>query len=359
MSVKILILQSTPQCNMNCSYCYLSEESRMPRSTNDGMSIATLKKISKVIDDSAIENLTINFHAGEPLMMPIDYYKQAIDILGHRHKYVIQTNATLINQEWINFFIDYNIGVGVSIDGPKEIHDAYRQSWNQKSTHALTERGMKLMLKNNFNFGCITVLTKEVLKNPKKVFTYLAQYTSNIAFNIFETVGNVKNNVDNEYNQLYKSFYTELYEIYKKIKKNNLDIRFREFDTLEQYISNENQHEIFRNQENKPLELVTIDLNGNINLFTPESAGSEFMIDNVKNINTFNDLLFNTKFIELYKKIFTGVKNCMNECSLYSICGGGAPGNKLSENNSLTSTRTEYCNLAIKTLSDIYVKNYE
>jgi uncharacterized protein len=350
---QIVIIQSTPKCNMNCNYCYLSEESRNPsanRIAGGGMSSDIQEKIKEVMINSHCDDITINFHAGEPLMLPIDYYKKAIDILGDNNNYVIQTNATLINQSWVDFFIDYNIGIGVSIDGPKNIHDAHRVTWNNKGTHAMTERGMDLMMANEFSFGTITVLSETVLQYPKEVISYLATKTNSMSFNICESVGTNQNKTQN-YDSLVENFYKILFDFWAQLKLAGQNIQIREIDHMFQLILNDESSTIYRHQENKPLELITIDINGNINLFTPETAGGDvFEICNIMDINTFDELQYHPKFLKIYKQIWGGIKKCINECEYFSLCGGGAPGNKLSENATVCSSSTQYCEIAIKKL---------
>ena len=105
MAIRNLMIQATPRCNMNCSYCYISESSRQ---NNSIISEETLEAIYQKILTSFLvsSELTILWHAGEPLMIPISFYEKAFNTIekynqpGNKIIQCIQTNGTLINEAW-------------------------------------------------------------------------------------------------------------------------------------------------------------------------------------------------------------------------------------------------------------------
>src|SRR5437899_1467623 len=124
---QLVIIQPTPFCNIDCRYCYLQG-----RSSTDRLSISTLERILDAVFSSsyASNKITIVWHAGEPLTLPISFYERAYDVITDRCptstqiSTAIQTNGTLITQQWCDLFLRHNVNVGVSIDGPRPIHDA-------------------------------------------------------------------------------------------------------------------------------------------------------------------------------------------------------------------------------------------
>src|SRR6202044_3736696 len=127
--IRTVVLQPTPFCNIDCRYCYLPQ-----RSATSVMPLATITVAFEKIFASgwASPQLTVIWHAGEPLVLPVSYYEAAFNAiealrppwLELRHS--IQTNGMLISQEWCDFIRKWHIGVGVSVDGPKQLHDANR-----------------------------------------------------------------------------------------------------------------------------------------------------------------------------------------------------------------------------------------
>src|SRR4051812_31053470 len=145
---ELAIIQPTPFCNINCRYCYLPG-----RTLNKRISPRTLERISQRLFESPFvrDELTIVWHAGEPLVLPVDFYREAHDILqrwnvsGVRITFHFQTNATLIDAEWCRFFLRPNVRVGVSLDGPRELHDLHRVDRRGKGTFDRTFRGLRML----------------------------------------------------------------------------------------------------------------------------------------------------------------------------------------------------------------------
>jgi uncharacterized protein len=130
---RLLVLQGTSFCNINCSYCYLP--GRDVRSRMD------MKTVSSAVDwvcrqRLAANPLTIVWHAGEPLTLPPEWYESAIAEAARavsgptRIEHRLQTNATLIDDRWCALFAMCNVRVGVSLDGPVWLHDARRRCRN-------------------------------------------------------------------------------------------------------------------------------------------------------------------------------------------------------------------------------------
>jgi uncharacterized protein len=142
----LLVLQPTPFCNLACTYCYLNQKDLVRK-----MSFDVLRRVvHEILISGPIErHATLVWHAGEPLTLPISYYEKAFSLIEEMDTnklltHSIQTNGTTINDNWCQLFRQYNVDVGVSIDGPQNIHDLNR----------IDRRDTVLFLKLFVDFNC-------------------------------------------------------------------------------------------------------------------------------------------------------------------------------------------------------------
>jgi uncharacterized protein len=138
------------------------------------------------------------WHGGEPLTLGVKYYRQCLEDLceisknrGFDLPTGIQTNAVLIDQDWIDLFKEFNVQVGVSVDGPNWLHDQRRLHRNGKASHLEVERGIELLRKADIQFSVISVLSATSLDYPDEIFDYFRTLPTNkgFAFNIDENDG--------------------------------------------------------------------------------------------------------------------------------------------------------------------------
>src|ERR1700690_3743102 len=140
-NIQLLVLQPTPYCNIDCKYCYLPD-----RSTKDRMSGATLRKIfaDRISSPRLGQRLDVLWGGGEPLVLPIEYYEEALTIIEENSlptmaiDHYIQTNGILLNDDWCEFFKTADVKINVSIDGPQDVHDANRLGRQGEPTFADT-----------------------------------------------------------------------------------------------------------------------------------------------------------------------------------------------------------------------------
>ena len=354
-----VILQATPFCNFRCTYCYLSEESRSTKITMNP--IVAAKAIKFIIESGyANKKLVLRWHAGEPLAAGIDFYEECIDLIKNivRKDYevihTIQTNASYINDNWCDFFKKHKFNVGVSIDGPDFIHNKYRVFSNGQGTHKLTSRGISFLNKHQIPFEIIAVLTIDSLKYPDEVYNYFCKIgTKFIQFNIEELEG-----VRNKFLMDPKIYLIEYKEFLKKIfelqKKGSLKIR--EIEERKNAIINGKDDVVC--VMNKPFFILNVDYLGNFSTYCPELLGTKhnkygsFILGNIYK-NTIDEVLATNKFEVINSDIKAGIQKCKEECKYYFLCGGGAPGNKLSENGTFNSTETFYCKTRFQIPIDI------
>lgn len=145
-------------CNLACDYCYYLEKAKLYRENpKHVMSEELLEKfIEEYINSQTMPQVLFTWHGGETLMRPLAFYKRAMELQkkyanGRTIDNCIQTNGTLLTDEWCRFFKENNWLVGVSIDGPQEFHDEYRKNKQGKPSFVKVMQGINLLKNTVWN----------------------------------------------------------------------------------------------------------------------------------------------------------------------------------------------------------------
>lgn len=152
-------------CNLACNYCYYLEKSKLYQDNRKHiMSDGLLEKfVEEYINSQTMSQVLFTWHGGETLMRPISFYKKAIELQkkysrGRTIDNCIQTNGTLLNDEWCRFFKENNWLVGVSIDGPQEFHDEYRRTKQGRPSFVNVMKGIQLLNKHQVDWNALAVV---------------------------------------------------------------------------------------------------------------------------------------------------------------------------------------------------------
>lgn len=368
--VGLLILQPTPFCNINCSYCYLPN-----RDVKERMSADTFARILERLAESSFvgEKMSFVWHAGEPLALPVNYYRNFFEQiesspLRGRVSHSIQTNGMLINDAWCQLFREHHVRVGVSLDGPEFLHDEHRKDRRGGGTFARALQGVECLRRNNMDFHAIAVLTSRSLDYAEEIFNFFLDIgVQNLGFNIEEKEGvNTSSSLESsDLEDRIKKFFQRMYELQKQGRN---QLRIREFDRAFRAIANSEprQPETAKglNDQVNPVRILSIDHTGNFSTFSPELLGmrspahGDFIFGNVHD-DAFDILWTRDNFIRTFEEIKKGVARCKDTCEYFSLCGGGAPSNKLYENGSFDSAETMYCKYTTKYPLDIVLCELE
>jgi uncharacterized protein len=170
-------------CNLSCSYCYYLDKKRLyPRADLFLMTDDILEKyIIQHIEASTENIITFSWHGGEPLLAGIDFYRKVLRIQAANKpadKTIlngIQTNGTLLNEEWCRFIAEEGFQVGISIDGPEELHNAYRKTKDGRTTWLQVLRGFELLKKHGVLPEILCVVNAGNVKHPLYVYDFLKQ----------------------------------------------------------------------------------------------------------------------------------------------------------------------------------------
>ena len=160
-------------CNLRCKYCYYLEKSNLYRDDrNHVMSDEMLEKFTKeYIEAQTTPEILFTWHGGETLMRPISFYKRALQLQrtygrGRHIDNCIQTNGTMLTDEWCEFFRENNFLVGVSIDGPQEYHDEYRRTGTGRPTFRQVMKGINLLNKHGVEWNAMAVVNDYNAEDP-------------------------------------------------------------------------------------------------------------------------------------------------------------------------------------------------
>lgn len=155
-------------CNLSCKYCYYLEKANLYRNEDKGgrftMSDELLERfIREYIESQTMPQVLFSWHGGEALMRPLSFYKRVVELQkryarGMQIDNSIQTNGTLLTDEWCEFFRENGWLVGVSIDGPQEFHDEYRRNKMGQPSFRKVMQGIKLLNKHNVEWNALAVI---------------------------------------------------------------------------------------------------------------------------------------------------------------------------------------------------------
>lgn len=169
-------------CNLACTYCYYTEKAKLyMQDKRQIMSDELLERfIKEYIECQTAPEVLFTWHGGEALMRPISFYKKAVALqqqyAGGRHiENAIQTNGTLLTDEWCEFLVQNNFLVGISIDGPQEFHDEYRKSRTRKPSFRNVMQGINLLNKHGVEWNAMAVVNDFNADYPLEFYRFFKE----------------------------------------------------------------------------------------------------------------------------------------------------------------------------------------
>jgi uncharacterized protein len=175
----VLSKPSGPICNLDCSYCFfLSKESLYPGDTfrmSDEVLERYLRQLLESQDDPEV---TIAWQGGEPTLMGVDFFRRALALVDRYRRpdqvvhHTIQTNGTLLTDEWCELFAEHGFLVGISVDGPEALHDAYRLDKRGRPTFDRVLRGVQLLQRHGVELNVLCTVHAANELHPLEVYRY-------------------------------------------------------------------------------------------------------------------------------------------------------------------------------------------
>ena len=175
-------------CNLDCDYCYYLGKAALYEGRQPKMSDELLERyISQYIETVQVPVVTFCWHGGEPLLAGIDFYEKAVAL---QNKYrgnkqienSLQTNGLLVNADWCDFFRRNNFLIGLSLDGPKDIHDAYRRDRGGHPTFDRVMKALEMMAVNGVEYNTLSTINDRCAGQGKRVYDFMRSVSRYMQF---------------------------------------------------------------------------------------------------------------------------------------------------------------------------------
>ena len=178
----VMLKPAGAHCNLACKYCYYLEKNKLyPTAQRHLMSDEMLEQFTReYIEAQTMNQVLFTWHGGEPLLRSIDFYRKALSLQqkyagGRRIDNVIQTNGTLLTDEWCEFFAQNHWLVGISIDGPQPDHDHYRLTAAGKPSWKKVMQGIKLQKKHGVEWNAMAVVNAYNANHPLEFYRFFKE----------------------------------------------------------------------------------------------------------------------------------------------------------------------------------------
>ncbi|GFI35367.1 anaerobic sulfatase-maturating enzyme [Bacteroidaceae bacterium] len=178
----VMLKPAGAACNMRCDYCYYLEKKNLyQQQRRQILSEDMLEKfVEQYMNIQTTPSVLFTWHGGEPLMRPITFYQKALELQkkyanGRQIDNAIQTNGTLITDEWARFFRKNNFLVGVSIDGPEEMHNAYRLTQQGKPSWQQVMRGIRTLNRHNVEWNAMATVNNLNADSPEAFYHFFKE----------------------------------------------------------------------------------------------------------------------------------------------------------------------------------------
>ena len=331
MAISVMIKPSSSACNLRCEYCFYSSVSDEREVANRGMmSEETAKNLINSALEFGKDSVYFTFQGGEPLLRGIDFFRFFVDYTKSTNKndvavsYFLQTNATLLNDEWCKFFKKNGFLLGVSLDGDRELND-YRKYPDGSNSYDDIMRGIELLKKYDVPFNILSVLTKRLANNFRKSYRFFKEN----GLNYLQYIPCLKpfGEEDNEYsmtNEDYSNYLNSSFKIYYNTIMRGNFVSIRQLDNYRLLANGSNAEQCGMNGVCS-------------NQFVVEGDGAvypcDFYCTDELYLGNINELSFEQMYnspvaVEFIKDSFKMNDDCKT-CEYFYICrAGGCKRNK-------------------------------
>ena len=179
----VMVKPAGSACNLSCAYCFYLSKATLPDGPGSGrMSDETLELlIHRYIEDVTAGEVVFSWQGGEPTLLGLDFFRKVVELErqhakpGQAIQNDLQTNGTLIDEEWCRFFAAERFFVGLSLDGPKELHDGYRVDKQKRPSHRAVVQAFRLLQRHRVHCDVLCVVHDRNVREPAVVYRYFKE----------------------------------------------------------------------------------------------------------------------------------------------------------------------------------------
>ncbi len=306
-------------CNIRCAYCRNRDFDRTDKAV---MSVETLEKFIAFLNTVPQPEVRSSWHGGEPLLAGKDFFKHIVRIEKEYPEKIwrnaVQTNATLIDEDWAKFFVENNFHIGVSIDGNERVHNIDRINAAGRGTYKNAMRGVNILRKNGIHPGVICTVTKKTVNYAEEIFLGLVNSGfKSISFNVFYNTAS--ENKEDEYalteNEWF-NFLKEVFELWYTL--NDPSIRVRELDAILAWTVGKSSNECsFRGSCS---QWFAVDYTGDI--YPCERFGRSVHFGSIQTLENYKNLVVSSNLLNWRNEIRILPNKCKS-CKFLSLCYNG------------------------------------
>jgi len=303
----------------------------------------------------------IIWHAGEPTVVPVSWYRHAYSELRRtapsQANFSVQSNGVSLSSEWLCFLKETETQVGLSIDGPQMFHDMRRKTRNGKGTWALVMQTLLELQAAHIHPNVVTVLHPLSLQAADEYFEfYRDNGITHVSFSIDEAEGcNSTSSFDRADQR--DGIAEFLFSLLKRACVEQYPLHIKEVERIASVLAGGD----LNNEQVDAWQVLVVAANGDVTTFSPEfmevrsKAHNNFNFGNILR-DDFDQVFASNLVATTQAQIRRGVELCRAQCQYFAVCGGGAPANKMQENGSLESSETMFCRMSVQPAAEAFRK---
>ncbi|MDM4721919.1 cyclophane-forming radical SAM peptide maturase AmcB [Micromonospora sp. WMMA1363] len=334
-----VVMQPTTLCNLDCAYCYLPF-----RSVDRRMPVSVAAAVAATVNPWArVGRFSVVWHGGEPLAAGRDHLAALIAPFGPEVEHHVQTNATLIDDDWCRFFAEHRVRVSVSVDGPRE-RNGDRVTRAGRPAYDRIVRGVAALRRHGLPFSALAVVGRPGPGLARELYDYFLDLGPDVlGVNIEETEGvNTRDNTHDE--EAVRAFWAELVAAWRR----NPRIHLREIEWSLRYTAAVLDGSAGDLLPSRLDPIPTVGHDGSVTVLSPELAGftdpryGDFSSGNVL-VTPLEQILADAATTPWVGEFLSGVEACRRSCPYFGFCGGGHAANRYFELGRFDGTETEHC----------------
>lgn len=334
-----VVMQPTTLCNLDCSYCYLPF-----RAADRRMPVAVAEAVAASVQPwTRTGRFSVVWHGGEPLAAGRDHLAALIAPFGPDVEHHVQTNATLIDDAWCEFFRAHDVRVSVSVDGPAA-RNGERVTRGNRPAYDRIMRGVETLRRHDIGFSALCVVGRPEPGLAAELYDYFLDLGCDVlGINVEELEGvNLRDNRHPA--EAVTAFWAELVAAWRRDPR----IHLREIEWSLRYVSAVLDGTADEVLPRRLDPIPTIAHDGSVVLLSPELAGfsdpryGDFTSGNVLT-TPLGEILADAPATPWIAEFLTGVEACRSQCPYFGFCGGAHAANRYFEHGRFDATETDHC----------------